>query len=144
MADSPKDSPVSSGAFEPQASVTRVMRIWKFLSRIKSSAVLFFAFGSTADILSTWLSRTTLKPQQGHEANFIVVAFVRWLGMPAGLVGSKVAAAVVVLASSVALARVFSQKVTDYRLAETLFFTMGCIYMAAGFWNVCGLALSGK
>lgn len=115
--------------------------IGKMISRIKI-AFLFFAIGSVADIISTWLCWTTLKSHEGHEANFIVVAFVHWLGLPAGLVGCKVAAAFVVLASSATLARVFPKQITDYRLAELLFVAMGCIYLAAAFWNFCGLALS--
>jgi len=113
--------------------------IGKILSKIKV-ALLIYAFGSAADLLSTWRCWTTLKPHEGHEANLIVVAFVQLFGMPAGLVACKIVAAAVVLASSVTLGRLFPQRVTDYRLAETLFVALGCIYLAAGVWNAFGLA----
>jgi len=141
MSDSRKDEPAAPEAQETQATMARGMPIGKILSKIKG-AFLFFAIGSVADLFSTWLCWTTLKSREGHEANFIVVAFVRWFGVPAGLVGCKVAAAFVVLASSVTLARVFPRQVTDYRLAEISLVAMGCIYLVAGCWNVCGLALS--
>jgi hypothetical protein len=110
MPDPRKEEPASSRALEPQSTLTWGMPIGKILLRIKG-AFLFFTIGSAADIYSTWRSWTTLKPRQGHEANLIVVVFVRWLGLPAGLVGCKIVAAVVVLASSVTLARTFPRKV---------------------------------
>jgi hypothetical protein len=115
------------------------MPIGRVLARIRV-AILIFVTGSAADAISTWRCWTVLKPQEGHEANFIVVFFVQHLGMAAGLIGCKVAAAVVVLGSSVTLGRLFPGHVTDYRLAEALFVVMGCIYLLAGGWNACGLA----
>jgi hypothetical protein len=115
------------------------MPIGGILAKIKV-ALLLFAFGSAFDALTTWRCWVMIKPHEGHEANPVVVAFVKVLGLPAGLVGCKVVAAVVVLASSVTLCRLFPRLVTDYRLAETLFVALGCIYLAAGIWNACGLA----
>src|ERR1035438_1915916 len=106
---------------------TPAMPIGKVLAKIRV-AILIFVTGSAADAISTWRCWTVLKPHEGHEANFIVVYFVRHLGMATGLVACKVAAAVVVLASSVTLGRLFPGHVTDYRLAEALFVVMGCIY----------------
>ncbi len=140
MALAHKNAPLSAEAREPEPSMTR-RPIGEVFSRIKAS-FLVFVFGSAADVLSTWRCWTTLNPHQGHEANLIVVAFVRLLGLPAGLVGCKIVAAVVVLASSVILGRLFPRNVTDYRLAETLFVALGCIYLAAGAWNAFGLAYS--
>jgi hypothetical protein len=140
-ANSRKDEYAAGAVPEPQATTTQGISVGKILSKTKGP-LLFFALASVVDLLSTWLCWTTLKSREGHEENFIVVAFVRWFGLPAGLVGCKVAAALVVLASSVTLARMFPKQVTDYRLAEMLFVAMGCLYLAAGFWNVCGLSLS--
>ena len=116
------------------------MPIGKALEKIRV-ATLIFALGSAADVISTWRCWTVLKPHEGHEANVIVVFFVQHLGMAAGLVGCKVAAAAVVLASSVTLGRLFPQHVAAHRLAEALFVVMGCIYLLAGAWNAYGLAL---
>jgi hypothetical protein len=113
--------------------------IGEFLAKIKV-ALLIFAFGSAVDLLSTWRCLKTITPREGHEVNLIVVFFVRHFGMAAGLVGCKLMAAVVVLASSVTLGHMFPRHVTDYRLAETLFVALGCIYLAAGVWNTIGLA----
>jgi len=60
--------------------------------------------------------------------------------MAGGLVGCKIVAAVIVRTSSVILGRLFPRHVADFRLAETLFVVLGCIYLVAGVWNACGLA----
>ncbi len=122
--------------------MTRGMPIGEILSKIKV-ALLVYAFGSAADLISTWRCWAILKPHEGHEANPIVVAFVQHFGMAGGLVGCKIVAAVVVLVSSMTLGRLFPRHVADYRLAETLFVAMGCIYLVAGVWNAYGLAYHG-